>query len=80
MEHFKTLYPLLFDLIERSSTMHALISIGESTRQSIDNIKFGCGVFINLRKAFDTIAQPTIIIEAMCMNGLSRIYNKESNL
>ena len=67
--------------------MHALISIGECTRQAIDNIKFGCALFIDLRKTFDTVNHAISLtklnhygIEAMRMNGLSRIYHKESNL
>ena len=35
--------------------MHVLISISESIRQSIDNNEFGCGIFIDLKKAFDTV-------------------------
>ena len=30
------------------------IFITESVRQSIDNNEFGCGIFIDLKKAFDT--------------------------
>ena len=56
LEHFKILYPLLFGFREKSSTMHDLISITESqVRQSIDNNEFGCGIFIDLKKAFDTV-------------------------
>ena len=35
--------------------MHALISITESIHQSTDNDEFGCGIFIDLKKAFDTV-------------------------
>ena len=35
--------------------MHALISITESIRHSIDNNEFGCGRFIDLKKAFNTV-------------------------
>ena len=37
LEHFKILCPLLFGFSEKSSTMHAVISITESSRQAIDN-------------------------------------------
>ena len=36
-------------------TLNALISTTESTRWSIDNNKFGRGIFINLKRAFDTV-------------------------
>ena len=53
LEEFK-LYPLQFGFREKCSTTHALkrlISITESIRQSIDNNEFGCGKFIDLKKA-----------------------------
>ena len=55
LEHFKILYPLLFGFLEKSSTMHTLMSIAESIRESIDNNEFGCGIFIDLKKAVDTV-------------------------
>ena len=35
--------------------MHALISITEFTRRSIDKNEFGRGIFINLEEAFDSV-------------------------
>ena len=35
--------------------MHALIQITEQIRSSIENGKYGCGIFIDLGKAFDTM-------------------------
>ena len=32
-----------------------LISMAETIRKTIDNGNFGCGIFINLKKAFDTV-------------------------
>ena len=55
LEEFKILYPLQFGFREKCSTTHALISITESIRQSIENNEFGCGIFIDLKKAFDTV-------------------------
>ena len=37
------------------STSHTLISMTEKIRNTIDNGKYGCGVFIDLKKAFDTV-------------------------
>ena len=55
LEQLKILYPLQFGFREKCSTTHTLISITESIRQSIDNNEFGCGIFIVLKKAFDTV-------------------------
>ncbi len=37
------------------STDHALISLTESIKSTLDKNKFGCGIFIDLQKAFDTV-------------------------
>ena len=55
LDTFEMLYPLQFGFSEKHSTMHALLSLTESIKQSIDNGKFGCGIFIDLQKAFDTV-------------------------
>ena len=52
LEELDILYPLQFGFREKCWTTHALISITESIRQSIDNSEFGCGIFIDLKKAF----------------------------
>ena len=40
---------------KKHSTQHTLISMTETTRKTIDNGNFGCGIFIDLKKAFDTV-------------------------
>ena len=40
----------MFGFREKSSTMHTLISITESIRESID--EFGRGILIDLKKSF----------------------------
>ena len=48
-------YSLQFGFREKHSTNHALISMTETIHSSLDNGKYGCGAFIDLRKAFDTV-------------------------
>ena len=55
LESRNILYPLQFGSRQKCSTNHALIQITESIRNSIDNNKFGCGMFIDLKKTFDTV-------------------------
>ena len=37
------------------TTTHSLISITETIKKTIDEKKVGCGIFIDLKKAFDTV-------------------------
>ena len=48
---------------------HALISITETIKESIDNNKFGCGVFLDLTKAFD-IVNHKILLEKLQHYGV----------
>ena len=55
LESFEILYPLQLGFREKYSTSHALLSLTESIKQSIDSGKVGCGIFLDLQKAFDTV-------------------------
>ena len=55
LEHHNILFENQFGFRKNNSTIHALIEIIEKIKESIDNKKFGCGIFIDLRKAFDTV-------------------------
>ena len=55
LESHNNFYPLQFGFRQKCSTDHALIQITESIRDSIDNNEFCCGIFIDLKKAFDTV-------------------------
>ena len=41
------LHPLQFVFRKKHSTQHTLISMTETIKKSIDNGKFGCGIFID---------------------------------
>ena len=57
--HFLELHIVLFEnqfgFRKNNSTSYALMEITENIKESIDKGKFGCGVYIDLRKAFDTV-------------------------
>ena len=55
LDTYEILYPLQFGSREKHSTTNALLSLTESIKLSIDNNKFGCGIFLDLQKAFDTV-------------------------
>ena len=44
-----------FGFRKNNSTVYALMEITEKIKESIDNNKLGCGIFIDLKKAFDTV-------------------------
>ena len=46
---------LQFGFRESHSTSHALLSLTETIKKSVDNGKSGCGIFLDLQKTFDTV-------------------------
>ena len=58
------IYNLQFGFRQQYSTSHALINITEIIRKALDDGNIGCGVFVDLQKAFDTSA----------FDGLNPIY------
>ena len=44
-----------FGFQENYSIDHALISMTEEIRSSLDNRPYGCGIFVDLQTAFDTV-------------------------
>ena len=55
LESFEVLYPLQFGFREKHSTSHAFLSLTESIKRSIENGDVGCGIFLDLQKALDTV-------------------------
>ena len=50
-----------FGFRKQNSTGHAVIQITEKIKYSIENGRYGCGIFIDLSKAFDTINHKILI-------------------
>ena len=55
LEEHHILYHNQHGFRKNNSTIHALMQITERIKTSIDSGKFGCGIFIDLRKVFDTV-------------------------
>jgi len=53
--HKRFLHHLQFIFQENNSVVPALISMTEEMWSSLDNRRFGCGIFVDLKKAFDTV-------------------------
>ena len=43
------------------STLHSLIEIVEKIRDCMEQSNYGCGIFIDLKKAFDTVNHKILI-------------------
>ena len=63
LEYHSILHPLQFGFRWKHSTNHALLSITESIRYSIDNNEVGCGIFIDLKRAFDTVNHSILLLK-----------------
>ena len=55
LEKYDCLYKKQFGFRDSHSTNHALMSITEKIRESLDNNEYSCGVFLDFQKAFDTV-------------------------
>ena len=55
------LYTKQFGFRKNHFTVHALLEITESIRNALDNKKFACGNFVDLKKAFDTVDHNILI-------------------
>ena len=49
------LYEQQYGFRSKYSTQHAILDTVNTILQNMDNGKFSCGVFIDLKKAFDTV-------------------------
>ena len=63
LETHNILYEKQFGFRKNNSTIFALMQITEKIKESIDKGKFGCGIFIGLRKAFDTVNHNILLLK-----------------
>ena len=56
-----TIYNLQFGFKQQYSTSQALINITEKIRKALDDRNIGCGVFVDLQKAFDTVEHQILL-------------------
>ena len=57
------IYSLQFSFKQKYSTttVHALISLTENIRKNLDEGNIGCGIFVDLQKAFDTVEHDVLL-------------------
>ena len=59
----KIIYQLQFGFQQHYSVGHALISMTEAIKHTLDNRRFGCGIFIDLQKALDTVSHRILLAQ-----------------
>ena len=73
LEFHNILFNNQFGFRRNNSTSFALIQITELIKETIEKKKFGCGIFIDLRKAFDTVNHAILLkkLEHYGIRGIS---------
>ena len=54
-------YSLQFGFRQKHPTTQTLINLTESIRETLDEGTFGCGIFVDFEKVFDTIDHKTLL-------------------
>ena len=57
---------------------HVLISLTENIRKNLDEGNIGCGIFVNLQKAFNTVEHDVLLskLEHYIIHGLANEWFK----
>ena len=69
------IYPLQFGFRQQYSTFHALISLTEDIRKNLGKGNIGCGIFVDLQTAFDTV-EHDILLAKLEHYGIRGITNE----
>ena len=61
LDKHNLLYQYQYGFQEKCSTQHALLDIVDRIQLNIDRKLFSCGIFIDLKKAFDTVSHSIVL-------------------
>ena len=74
LEDNKIIYYKQFGFCKNFCTAHAIITLIENVQSALDNKKFAYGIFIDLKKAFDTVDH-NILLSKLNYYGMRGIAN-----
>ena len=57
------IYDFQFGFRQNYSTAHALINLTDNIRQALDEKYIGCGIFVDLQKAFETVGHKILLVK-----------------
>ena len=75
LDKHNIIHNLQFGFRFNHSTEHALISITEKIRDALDSGNIACGVFIDLKKAFDTVNHEILLKKLLHFGVRGLAYN-----
>ena len=72
------IYDLQFGFRQKFSASHALINLTKNMRQTLDEGYIGCGIFVDLQKAFDTLDHEVLLskLDYYDIRGISNNWFK----
>ena len=69
-------YPLQFGFQHNTLyTSFALIHLTESIKEALDQGKYGCGIFVDLKKAFDSVDNKSLMTKSKHYNVKGVAYS-----